>query len=90
MELQGVETAHETRAHLEMRLTHGSYPEVVLTDSTEERERYLKELIASYLFKDILQLEGAGPPTSCCACCRRSPSRSAGRSRSPSSGRGSG
>ena len=27
-------------------------------DSNEDRELYLKELIASYLFKDILQLEG--------------------------------
>ena len=58
LELQDVETAHETRSHLEMRLIHGSYPEVVLMDSTEDRELYLKELIASYLFKDILQLEG--------------------------------
>ena len=58
LELREVETAHETRAHLEMRLIHGSYPEVVLMDSDEDREIYLKELIASYLFKDILQLEG--------------------------------
>jgi len=58
LELQNVETAHETRAHLEMRLIHGSYPEVVLMDSNEDREIYLKELIASYLFKDVLQLEG--------------------------------
>lgn len=58
LELQGVETAHETRAQLEMRLIHGSYPEVVLTESSRDREIYLKELIASYLFKDILQLEG--------------------------------
>ena len=58
LELQHVESAHETRAHLEMRLIHGSYPEVVLMESTEDRETYLKELIASYLFKDILQLDG--------------------------------
>ena len=58
LELQAVETAHETRARLEMRLIHGSYPEVVLTESNEDREVYLKELIASYLFKDILQLDG--------------------------------
>ena len=41
-----------------MRLIYGSYPEVVLMESIEDRELYLKELIASYLFKDILQLEG--------------------------------
>lgn len=58
LELRAVESAHETRARLEMRLIYGSYPEVVLTESQEDREIYLKELIASYLFKDILQLEG--------------------------------
>ena len=58
LELQNIETAHETRAQLEMRLIYGSYPEVVLMESDEDRQLYLKELIASYLFKDILQLEG--------------------------------
>lgn len=58
LELQAVEAAHETNALLEMRLVYGSYPEVVLMQSNEDRQRYLKELIASYLFKDILQLEG--------------------------------
>lgn len=58
LELQEVERVHETRGHLEMRLIYGSYPEVVLMDRNEDREVYLKELIASYLFKDILQLEG--------------------------------
>ena len=47
LELQAVETTHETRAHLEMRLIHGSYPEVVLMDSNEDREIYLKELITT-------------------------------------------
>ena len=58
LELQEVEGAHETKAHLEMRLIYGSYPEVVLMNSNEDRELYIKELVASYLFKDILQLEG--------------------------------
>ena len=58
LELQGVEAAHETNAQLEMRLVYGSYPEVVLMQSNEDRQLYVKELIASYLFKDILQLEG--------------------------------
>ena len=58
LELQALETAHETRARLEMRLIHGSYPEVILMESNEDREVYLKELIASYLFRDILQLDG--------------------------------
>ena len=58
LELQGVEAPHETNAQLEMRLVYGSYPEVVLMQSNEDRQLYIKELIASYLFKDILQLEG--------------------------------
>ena len=58
LELQERETAHETRAMLELRLIYGSYPEVVLMESNEDRQFYLKELIDSYLFKDILQLEG--------------------------------
>ena len=58
LELQEVETAHQTKAQLEQRLIYGSYPEVVLMESHEDRQLYIKELIASYLFKDILQLEG--------------------------------
>ena len=40
-------------AQLELRLIYGSYPEVVLMESNEDRQLYIKELIASYLFKDI-------------------------------------
>ena len=58
LELGAIETAHETRAALEPRLIHGSYPEVVLSESNDDREVYLRELISSYLFKDVLQLEG--------------------------------
>ena len=62
LEIGAIEAAHETMAHLEMRLVYGSYPEVVLMESNEERETYLKELVASYLFKDILQLEDIRHP----------------------------
>ncbi len=58
MELSQIEKPHETRAHLEARLVFGSYPEVVLIRSNHEREDYLREILSSYLFKDILQLEG--------------------------------
>ena len=58
LELQETDSAHQTRARLEQRLIYGSYPEVVLMDSNEDRQRYIKELIASYLLRDILQLEG--------------------------------
>lgn len=58
MEIAVTESPHETQAHLEQRLIYGSYPEVVLMVSNEERELYLKELVGAYLFKDILQFEG--------------------------------
>jgi len=57
LELNAVEAPHETRAALELRMIYGCYPEVVLLEDNAERERYLKELIAAYLFKDILQFE---------------------------------
>ena len=57
MELQQVDPPHQLRAKLESRLIYGTYPEVVLSESNESRELYLRELVSSYLFKDILQLE---------------------------------
>jgi predicted AAA+ superfamily ATPase len=58
MEIAQIETRHQTDAHLESRLIYGSYPEVVLTQDNRMREQYLKELVSSYLYKDILELEG--------------------------------
>lgn len=58
LEIGAIEQRHETDARLESRLIHGSYPEVVLMQDNRERERYLKELVASYLYKDVLELEG--------------------------------
>lgn len=57
LELTPIENAHETRGCLDTRLIYGSYPEVVLMESDEWRQTYIKELINSYLFKDILLLE---------------------------------
>ncbi len=58
LELQQVENIHETRGNLESRLIYGSYPEIILMDSNDSREAYIKELISSYLFKDVLQIDG--------------------------------
>lgn len=58
LEIQQTEQMHETVAHLESRLIYGSYPEVVVTGDDRERERYLKEIVNSYLYKDILELDG--------------------------------
>ena len=58
LEIGGIEQRHETDARLESRLLFGSYPEVVLMQDNREREQYLKEIVSSYLYKDILELEG--------------------------------
>ena len=39
-------------------LVYGSYPEVLNAASFEEKRRYLVQIRDSYLFKDILELEG--------------------------------
>ena len=56
-EISQIEKPHEIKAHLETRLIYGSYPEVVLMNDNQIRQEYLKELINSYLFKDILEFE---------------------------------
>lgn len=58
MEIGQTEQRHQTDANLESRLIYGSYPEVVLTPDNQAREEYLKEIVASYLYKDILELDG--------------------------------
>jgi len=58
MEIAAVENPAQTASNLEGRLIYGSYPEVVLCADNRRREQYLKELVASYLYKDILELDG--------------------------------
>ena len=58
MELSRIEQRFETDANLESRLIYGSYPEIVITNDNKQRELYLREIISSYLYKDILELEG--------------------------------
>lgn len=58
LELGPTEQRHETDVRLENRLIYGAYPEVVLLQDNREREQYLKEIVSSYLYKDILELEG--------------------------------
>jgi len=58
MEVSSVEEKHETDANLEARLIYGSYPEIVIINDNKQREIYLREIVSSYLYKDILELEG--------------------------------
>lgn len=50
--------ALETRAMLERWLVWGSYPSMITTEEVGLRERLLNELVGSYLYRDILELEG--------------------------------
>lgn len=58
MEIGAVEQRHETTARLDGRMVYGSYPEVVLLPDNRQKEEYLREIVSSYLYKDILELEG--------------------------------
>ena len=58
LEIAEVEKRHETEANLEARLIYGSYPELVIMRDNSGRQDYLEEIVSSYLFKDILALEG--------------------------------
>lgn len=48
---------YEKRNRIEEYLLYGSYPEVLASETKEEKKRVLRELVASYLFKDILALD---------------------------------
>lgn len=58
MEYSEVETEAETNSRLEERMIFGSYPELLRYPGHDEKAEYLKELMRSYLFRDILSLEG--------------------------------
>ncbi|MFH1553043.1 MAG: ATP-binding protein [Candidatus Omnitrophota bacterium] len=58
LELNAVESRSETDAHLEQRLIYGSYPEAVLCKDNSLKSTYLREVVNSYLYKDILELDG--------------------------------
>jgi predicted AAA+ superfamily ATPase len=58
VELCDIENQAESRARLDERLIFGSYPEVIGLEGDDARKENLHELVSSYLFKDILALEG--------------------------------
>jgi len=57
-EISQTENRLQTQQNLETRLIYGSYPDVVLMNSNEERKEYLKNIVNSYLLKDILMIDG--------------------------------
>ncbi len=57
-ELSKQENLIQTKAHLEDRLIFGSYPELWQYSSADEKTKYLKELVNSYLLRDVVAFEG--------------------------------
>jgi len=62
MELAATENILETKQNLPERLIFGSYPEVLTIASLAEKQKYLQELINTYLLKDILAFEDIRNP----------------------------
>ncbi|MEB3315679.1 MAG: ATP-binding protein [Candidatus Melainabacteria bacterium] len=58
LELNAYENPMESSANLDNRLVYGSYPEVVTAINNHEKEIYLREIVNSYLLKDILVYDG--------------------------------
>lgn len=52
----------EAREQLDRWLIWGTYPEVVMEERTPKRERLLGELVGSYLYRDLLELDGLRKP----------------------------
>jgi len=57
LEISEIENIVNTSANLENRLIYGSYPEIVLENDNQKKQKNLKEIIGSYLYKDILELD---------------------------------
>lgn len=56
-EFQQIESPAERRDRLEERLIYGNYPELTQIKNRENKLAYLRELVNSYLLKDILVFE---------------------------------
>jgi predicted AAA+ superfamily ATPase len=57
-ELSPLETPLLTRQRLQERLIFGSYPEIFLYDTYDQKREYLNNLVNTYLLKDILAIDG--------------------------------
>lgn len=61
-ELMQHENLLQTKQNLEDRLLFGSYPEVATSKNLQEKQRYLTDLVNTYLLKDILVFENIKNP----------------------------
>ncbi|AEW86557.1 ATPase [Flavobacterium columnare] len=58
IEFSEYENYKQTIENLEMRLIYGGYPELTHYESWSEKQHYLREIVNSYLLKDILVFDG--------------------------------
>jgi predicted AAA+ superfamily ATPase len=58
LEFAQQENYKQTTENLETRLLYGGYPELSQYESWEEKKEYVREIVNSYLLKDILIFEG--------------------------------
>lgn len=58
IELRSTEDYIETKSKLEERLIYGTYPKVIVTEGFSQKQHVLRDLVSSYLYKDILELNG--------------------------------
>lgn len=56
-ELNEIEKPLEKKDNLYLRLVYGSYPELTNIKNADEKTEYLKEIVHSYLLKDILAFD---------------------------------
>jgi len=56
-ELDQIEDKVQKSANLQQRLIYGNYPELINLSDVADKTDYLKELVNSYLLKDILEFE---------------------------------
>ena len=61
-ELKQQENLLQTNQNLDERLLYGSYPETLSFTLPSEKEEYLRELVNTYLLKDILAFENIRNP----------------------------
>ncbi|OGH05256.1 MAG: hypothetical protein A2W22_01390 [Candidatus Levybacteria bacterium RBG_16_35_11] len=57
LELLQMDNKHDLKEKLEDYLIFGGYPQVITSQSREEKIQILEELVNSYIFKDILALQ---------------------------------
>jgi hypothetical protein len=62
LEMNQLEAPYQTKSRLESRLIYGAYPEVITTKDAALKRELLNSIADSYLYRDILELNGIRKP----------------------------